>query len=287
MNKRTRSNILVFILSAVVASVPSLAYTQGLPPDSLWVGMEDAQVFNTNSDNGQQSNGLLRTTLYVSGAAAITAGLIHYDQQMYSTLYLWRQRSAPLSAISPMVTNLGNGTLSFGLFGGYLGYGIIFDNERATRVGKIGLESFAVSGIAVQIMKYIFGREQPNVATRSGGSWNGPLSYFRRNPGTSKGIASYDAFPSGHTTTVFAAATVLADMYDEPWVGYASYSLASVVAISRVMERTHWVSDCFVGGLIGFLATRSVEKMNSFPSNLTFGPTDFRHAYGVKLTVVM
>ena len=267
--------------------LPSLARTQDIQLDTLRMGWEEMPSVDARSYGNDQSNSLLRTTMYVSGAAAITAGLIHYDQQMYSTLYLWRQRSAPLSNISPVVTNLGNGVFSFGLFGGYLGYGLFFENEKAAQVGKVGLESFAVSGAVVQVLKLVFGREQPNVATRSGGSWNGPFSYFRRNTRTSKGIASYDAFPSGHTTTAFAAATVLADMYDEPWVGYASYSLASAVAISRVMERTHWVSDCFVGGLVGFIATRSVEKMNSFPSSVSVGPTDLPHAYGVKLTVVM
>jgi membrane-associated phospholipid phosphatase len=136
------------------------------------------------------------------------------------------------------------------------------------------------------MMKYLFGRERPDVATRAGGKWNGPLSYFNRDP-RDQGIGSFDAFPSGHTATIFAAATTISDAYDEPWVSYVSYSIASGVAISRVMERTHWMSDCFVGGLIGILSTRVVEKFNSLPPSVTIEPAKFPHAYGVKVVVGM
>ncbi len=238
-------------------------------------------------ETAQSLNPLIQTSLYVSGAAVITAGMIHFDQQIYTTLYGWRRHSAQLSSISPAITTLGTGTISVGLFGSYLSYGIFTNDKKSTQIGKIGLESFLASGLGVQIMKYLFGREQPNVATQPGGKWNGPLSYFRRNNLRTRGIASFDAFPSGHTTTAFAAATTISDAYDEPWISYISYSFASGIAISRVMERMHWMSDCFVGGLIGYFSTRMVEKFNSLPPNLSIGPAEFHHTYGVKLSIVM
>ncbi len=226
-----------------------------------------------------------RTFYYIAGTAVITAGLVHFDQQTYSTLLQWKQRSTSLEAVSPVITTVGNGVFSVGLFGGYLGYGALFDNAQAARVGRIGLESFAASGLAVQILKVLFGRERPSVATRPGGKWSGPFSYFHRNPARSSGLASFDAFPSGHTTTVFAAAATLSDAYSSPWVSCISYSIASGVAISRIMEGTHWMSDCFVGGLIGILSTKSVEKLNALPLSIAVGPVGSRHMVGVTLVL--
>jgi len=277
-----------FILCMALLPLIAGARPAGSPYDTIMVMPEAGPEIGSMDVNQSNSfNPLFRTSLYFSGAAAITVGMIRYDQQIYTVLHNWRARSSTLSDISPVVTNLGDGTFSLGVFSGYLGYGFLLDNAKAREVGKIGLESFAVSGLVVQLMKYVFGREQPNVATHAGGKWNGLFSYFRGNAGRSRGFASFDSFPSGHTTTIFAAATTLADMYDEPWVTYTSYSVASVVAISRVMERTHWMSDCFVGALIGYFSTRAVEKFNSLPPSLTIEPAQFHMTYGVKLILAI
>ncbi len=267
--------------------IPYMSVAQDQLPDSSGFPSDRVSVISPHREPVLRSNDFLHTALFLSGATVVTAGMIHYDQQMYSTLYRWKLRSTILSNISPVITNLGEGSFSLGIFGSYLGYGIISDNARALQIGKIGLESFAASGIVAQVLKNVFGREQPNVSTISGGRWNGPLSYFRKHFNHSRGIASFDAFPSGHTTTAFAAATTLADLYDEPWIGYASYSMASLIAISRVMERTHWVSDCFVGGLIGVLSTHTIEKLNALPPSVSLGPVTFHHVYGVGLSVVI
>ncbi len=225
------------------------------------------------------------TAMYATGAAAITAGLIHFDQQTFTTLYRWKQRNSFINRISPTITNFGNGTYSAGLFGAYYVCGMMLDREDVREVGTIGIESFGLSGITVQLLKYLSGREQPNMATAPRGRWYGPFSYFHRNLAQAKGIGSYDAFPSGHTATVFAAAATIADAYREPWISYASYSLAGSIAISRVMEQTHWLSDCFVGGIIGVVSTRLIEKWNAPAAAVTIQPTAIRESYGVNLAV--
>ena len=48
------------------------------------------------------------------------------------------------------------------------------------------------------------------------------------------------------------------------------HSLATVVAVSRVTESTHWSSDCFVGAIIGYYETRLVEKLNYSSGNNYF-----------------
>lgn len=259
--------------------------TGAIPQDSSWAWHTDSIRYGTFQPDVRSASPD-RMIFYMAGTAAITAGLIHFDQQTYTTLLQWKRRSASLESVSPAITTVGNGVFSVGLFGGYLGYGMLSDNSRATCIGKIGLESFAASGMAVQLLKLMFGRERPSVATRPGGKWSGPFSYFRRNAARSNGIASFDAFPSGHTTTVFAAATTLADAYASPWVGRVSYTIASGVAISRIMEGTHWMSDCFVGGLIGILSARSVEKLNELPLSVAVEPLESGKTVGVRLVLM-
>ncbi len=187
--------------------------------------------------------------------------------------------------ISPIITNLGDGSFSVGLFGGFVGYGLIFTDAKACEVGKIGFESFLLTGISVQLFKYLCGRERPSDATRPGGFWHGPFAYFDMHKRGNRGLAAFDSFPSGHTTTAFAAATTISDFYSEPWVSYTCYSLASCVAISRVMERTHWLSDCFVGAIIGHYGARLVEKLNYGSSSISLLPQADEHQYGLLLSV--
>jgi membrane-associated phospholipid phosphatase len=233
---------------------------------------------------GTSSSSLKCIAFGVTGAVAVTAILFHYDQQMYNDLYSWKMDHKIVKDISPVITNLGDGTFSAGLFGGFVGYGLIFKNEKACEIGKIGMESFLLTGVTVQLLKNLCGRERPSAATRPGGSWHGPFSYLREPKG-GRGISSFDAFPSGHTATVFAAATTIADFSTAPWVSYTCYSLATLTAISRVTESTHWLSDCFVGAIIGYYGTKLVENWNYGSSGITLMPqVDDRH-YGLLFSI--
>ena len=228
-----------------------------------------------------------QTCVYIgiSGAVLLTAVMFHYDQQIYDDLYNWKMNNKIVKDVSPVITNLGNGLFSAGLFGGFAGYGLIFTDKKAFEVGKIGIESFLFTGVTVQLFKYLCGRERPSAATRPGGFWYGPFAYFREPKGSGKGISYFDAFPSGHTTTVFAAATTISDFYTEPWVSYLCYSLATATAVSRVTESTHWMSDCFVGAIIGYYGTRLVEKINYGSSGIILLPQADEHQYGLLLCV--
>ena len=224
------------------------------------------------------------TVVGASGAVLITAVLIHNDQKIYDRLYAWRKRNRSADKTSPVVTNMGDGAFSIGLFGGFAGYGWIFNDKKALEVSKIGLESFLLTGVTVQLIKNLCGRERPSAATRPGGFWHGPFSYLHEPKG-GKGIASFDAFPSGHTCTVFSAATTISDFYTEPWVSYVSYSLATITAVSRVTQSTHWLSDCFVGAIIGYYGTKLVEHLNYGDSRFTLQPKADEYQYGFVLSV--
>ena len=69
------------------------------------------------------------------------------------------------------------------------------------------------------------------------------------------------AFPSGHTTAAFAAATVFAQEYrDRLWVSILSYSAASLIGLSRITENAHWASDVFAGAALGYVTGLQVVR---------------------------
>lgn len=65
------------------------------------------------------------------------------------------------------------------------------------------------------------------------------------------------SFPSGHTTTSFASATVLQRNFG--WkVGVPAYGLAAYVAASRIQEKRHFLSDVVFGAALGIAIGRTV-----------------------------
>ena len=116
------------------------------------------------------------------------------------------------------------------------------NNPKNKEVALNGIKAFVVSGGFSFAAKQIFHRERPGDKDPSDPfSWHGPAVYFK-----------YSSFPSGHTATIFAVATVLSNSYKEKkWVGIASYSLALLTGLSRVYDNEHWMSDVIAGAVLG------------------------------------
>ena len=84
---------------------------------------------------------------------------------------------------------------------------------------------------AVQIVKYFSARERPE------------------NQVIKASFAS--SFPSGHSASSFAVATMLSSFYPE--VLPLSFALASLVALSRVYLGEHFLSDIVAGSALGIV----------------------------------
>jgi hypothetical protein len=65
------------------------------------------------------------------------------------------------------------------------------------------------------------------------------------------------SFPSGHTATAFATATVLQRDLGWKW-GIPAYTAAAYVGASRVEDKRHFLSDVAFGAAIGLVAGRTV-----------------------------
>jgi membrane-associated phospholipid phosphatase len=72
------------------------------------------------------------------------------------------------------------------------------------------------------------------------------------------------SFPSGHTSTAFAWATVANAHYG--WkAGVPSYLAASAIGLSRVTNDRHHLSDVLAGATIGIVTGRTVVRTNGAP----------------------
>ncbi len=82
------------------------------------------------------------------------------------------------------------------------------------------------------------------------------------------------SFPSGHTTSAFAAAAAATEQvgYTWPdnkrWVGILLYGSAGLAGISRVYNNAHWASDVVVGAAIGsFTGWKVTRYAHDHPGN--------------------
>lgn len=67
------------------------------------------------------------------------------------------------------------------------------------------------------------------------------------------------SFPSGHSTTAFAFAAVV-DAFEDGWLSYSAYALATLVAFSRVNDGMHYFHDTIAGGTIGLVYGWGIAK---------------------------
>jgi membrane-associated phospholipid phosphatase len=254
---------------ALVFLAPLLIYSQR-------VGFEKIDNLVHENDSKKTSENYLP---FIAGSVAITGILVATDDATYEIMQDGLKQSSFIRHVSPIITQLGDGKFSLGLFSGLGLYHFISGNKKTGDAAILGLESFLLSGISIQILKHTFGRERPSQSTMDGGKWNGPFISHKGHP-----LANYDAFPSGHTATIFAAASTLSYIYPDGLVPYISYGVASLVSLSRIAERTHWLSDCFVGALIGYFSTQVIISLNKSKSNFNFALTNQNDSYAIQIT---
>ena len=70
--------------------------------------------------------------------------------------------------------------------------------------------------------------------------------------------SNFYSFPSGHTTTAFAAAEFMNQEYRHrsPWYGIGAYASAAAVGYMRMYNNKHWFSDVAAGAGIGIASTK-------------------------------
>jgi membrane-associated phospholipid phosphatase len=196
-----------------------------------------------------------RDILPIAGLAALTGLLIANDEPIFRGFRDYRMGHAWVKAVSPVVTNLGSYG-AWGTAGVFLFVGLIAKDDKAVETAALASSAMAQSGILVTFLKGMFGRQRPSWAGAVD-HWSGPVGFFTRFQSGQYG--KYDSFPGGHSISAFSLATVVALQYQNTvWVPILAYTTATGVALSRLTEGKHWLSDCLVGGAMGHFIGRLV-----------------------------
>jgi membrane-associated phospholipid phosphatase len=201
----------------------------------------------------------------IVAAAAVTAGTIGLiaigDKPIQQ--FFHRNESTFISKSSYyFFSPLGSGLIDIPALGIFYACGVIWKNKKAKETGLKGLEAYVITAVFTQAIKQVAHRHRPyQDDLPDPHAWDGPFSW-----GGEYGMIGYNSFPSGHSSTVFAIATVIGlEYWDTKWVPAVSFGLAGFTALYRLAVNDHWASDVLFGSALGF----AVGSMVYFNTNKT------------------
>jgi len=186
---------------------------------------------------------------FVLSAVLGTGAILYlFDEDIYS--WLQEKKNPSSENISNIISNFGNGLFLGGVITALYSIGEFSNKPSLRKTALLSMESWLTSGVVVLSLKFLIGRARPY--TREGSAEFQPFS-----PGS-----SHYSLPSGHATSAFAVASVIAGQSDSKFVDILVYSLASMVAVSRVHDRKHWPSDVFIGSALGYAVGKAICRLN-------------------------
>ncbi|MFC1785724.1 phosphatase PAP2 family protein [Candidatus Neomarinimicrobiota bacterium] len=121
---------------------------------------------------------------------------------------------------------------------------------------EFAASALVANGVTTVILKQLIGRERPN------------------------GSNNY-AMPSGHTSHSFAVAVIANELYGRK-IGTVAYLIAGLVAVSRINDNEHYLSDVIVGAGLGTIIGRGFAKTyqeKKYIPNITIYNMGFKIIY--------
>lgn len=196
--------------------------------------------------------------IVLSAVAVGTGLLVANDEGIYERVKTYQAGHPWVDKVSPGVTMLGDWGVDCGIAGLFFFAGLALKDRRARDTGLMAWETLLHTGFLVQVVKHVAGRQRPSVENGVD-YWHGPGDMFKRYQ--QGAFSRYDSFFSGHTVSAWGLATVIAENYRQhAWVAVACYGLAALAGLSRVSEDAHWLSDVFLGAVIGFAVGKMVVR---------------------------
>lgn len=134
-----------------------------------------------------------------------------------------------------------------------------------TRIGRVGGDGWTMAGAALGTWIVGEATDRPLIAHVGSDlirvqalngvtTWVVKIAVNRTRPS-----GGDHAFPSGHASAAFASAGVLQQHFG--WkAAVPAYAAASFVALTRVRDRAHWVSDVAFGAAVGLASARAVSR---------------------------
>lgn len=258
-------------LSLLVLAAPTSSVAQENPaglnghgPDSVYTSVEPTGSVRS----GGYTIGAFPRALATNAGGLISSGnLAPLLMGMGLTLTARSLDDAARTAIGDRVEGFGDAgdfmgdrIVFTGAMAGLFAAGQIAPAGRFRRVTFDLAQGFVVNGVVTNVLKRAFRRQRPD-------------------------STNFLSFPSGHTSSFFTMATVL-DRHLGPAVGVPATLAATFVALSRVEDREHFLSDVVAGGVIGFIVGRTVSaRLGHQPGErdprLSVAPFPMRRGGGV------
>jgi hypothetical protein len=208
----------------------------------------------------------LKDGILAAGFAVATAAMFPLDKQLALDLRdsaaqanrFLRHSSTGVELIaSPGAYIIGGSLYAIGKLGKF---------DRVADLGWHGTEAVLFAQGITFVLKGAVGRGRPFLT-----NGEDPGDYHM-----GKGFSSgnWSSFPSGHTSTAFAAAAAVTNETTRWWprsewiVGPIMYAGATAVGLSRMYHSRHWASDVALGAAIGtFSGRKVVQYAHGHPGN--------------------
>jgi undecaprenyl-diphosphatase len=123
------------------------------------------------------------------------------------------------------------------------------DPTRRSRVLCLVLAAFATTA-GVELIKRSTGRDRPDVALGA--------TVFHGASHSADFLGDSHSFPSGHTASAGSYSGSLAAFY--PPLRPACIAMVAMCGASRMWKERHFLSDCLLGGLLGWWIATSLPR---------------------------
>jgi len=262
MNNRTRP---IAMQRHVRASIATGLIVLGLLPD-VARAQQSTDPRDTTHAQTQAPFFTMKDAVLAGIFAGTTLAMFPLDKKIAMDLRdsatqanrLFRRASTGFEVIaSPGAYLIGGGLYAIGKLGGY---------ERVADLGWHGTEAVLFAQGITFVLKGTVGRARPFLSRGED-----PGDYHL---GEGFRSANWTSFPSGHTSTAFAAAAAVTNETTRWWprstwiVGPLMYGGATAVGLSRMYHSRHWGSDVALGAAIGtFSGRKIVQYAHGHPGN--------------------
>ena len=196
--------------------------------------------------------GLFTTALL---ASFFRDGLVDSTQKEITEQNQLGQLNKPVELMGRLVPNI--------LYIGGMGaYAYLTENKQYYMNAEIMFKATTYASLLTLLLKHTIRERRPNSHDRA-------------------------SFPSGHSTTAFAFAAVVADNHSPYW-GIPAYALATLVAIQRMNDNAHYLHDVVAGATIGVMygvgVSRLLNRKNNTNTELTVLPTFDGNGFSAQFT---